>query len=76
MLAMSVSTRPTRLAKVVPDYPSVIGAVDSAKPGMGGVLFTEGEAPIMWRAQFPEDIQERIVSSDNPTGDLTNSDLE
>jgi hypothetical protein len=76
MLAASVSGRPTRLAKVVPDYPSVIGAVDSAKPGMGGVLFAEGEALIMWRAQFPEDIQQWIVSSNNPTGDLTNSDLE
>ena len=36
----------------------------------------DGEEPIMWHAQFPEDIQERIVSFDNPMGDLTNSDLE
>ena len=44
--------------------------------GMGGVLFAEGHAPCLWRAPFPEDIQERIVSFDNPQGDITNSDLE
>jgi hypothetical protein len=43
---------------------------------MGEALFAEAEAPIMWRAQFPENIQEQIVSSDNPCGDLTNSNLE
>jgi len=43
---------------------------------MGGVLFAEGHAPCLWRAPFPEDIQEHIVSFDNPHGDITNSDLE
>jgi hypothetical protein len=43
---------------------------------MGGVLFAEGEELIMWRAQFPEDIQARIVSFNNPARDLTNSNLE
>jgi hypothetical protein len=53
---------------VVPDDPSIIGAVYTAKAGMGGVLFMDGEEPIMWHAQFPEDIQERIVSFDKPNG--------
>ena len=75
-LARSLATRPTRFAEIVPDYPSVIGAVDAAKVGMGGVLFAEDQAPVLWRAPFPEDIQQRIVSFDNPHGDITNSDLE
>jgi len=76
LLAHGLSTRPTRFAELVPDYPSVIGAVDAAKVGMGGVLFAEGQAPVLWRAPFPADIQHRIVSFDNPHGDITNSDLE
>jgi hypothetical protein len=75
-LALSVAERPTRFAKIVPDYPTVIGAVDAAKIGMGGVLFAEGDAPVLWRAPFPTNIQERLVSFDNLHGDITNSDLE
>jgi hypothetical protein len=75
-LTLSIADRPTRIAEIVPDYPSVIGAVDAAKVGMGGVLFAEDHAPCIWRAPFPEDIQERLVSFDNPHGDITNSDLE
>ena len=48
MLAQSMTQKPTRLAKIVPDYPSVIGAVDTAQVGMEGVLFAEGKHPIMW----------------------------
>ena len=76
LLARSVAQRPTRLAEIVPDHPQVLGATDAAKPGMGGVIFVEGEAPMLWRVPFPKDIQDQIVSTDNPTGKITNSDLE
>ena len=75
-LAQSISIRPTRFAEIVPDYPTVIGSVDASKAGMGGVIFAPGKAPTLWRAMFPLDIQDRIVSMENPKGDLTNSDLE
>ena len=67
-----------RLVEVVPDYPSVIGSVDATKLGMGGILFTPGHPPALWHATFPPDIQECIVlfDIDNPSGDLTNSNLE
>ena len=61
---------------MVPDYPSVIGSVDAAKPGMGGVLFAPGHPLTLWYATFSLDIQLRIMSLYNPGGDLTNSDLE
>ena len=64
------------LAEVVLDYPMVIGSVDAAKLGMGGILFTPGHPPTLWHATFPLDIQECIISFDNPVGDLTNSNLE
>jgi len=75
-IALSLATRPTRLAELIPELPSVLGACDAAKAGMGGVLFCPGFAPLLWRAPFPTSVQNRLVSFANPHGDLTNSDLE
>ena len=75
-LAHSIAQHPARFLEIMPDYPSVIGSVDATKLGMGGVLFAPRKPPAMWWASFPEDIQWHIVSTDNATGDLTNSDLE
>ena len=75
-LAQSLATCPTHLAELVPDYPSAIGSVDAAKSGMGGVLFTADQPPLLWCAPFPPDIQSRLISTENPTRDITNSDLE
>ena len=90
-LAQDVTSRPTHLAEVVPTPPTYYGAVDAAKAGMGGVWFPPGppvpnaiqppsnrrlHAPILWRQQFPESIQQDIVSFSNPSGSITNSDLE
>jgi hypothetical protein len=33
-------------------------------------------SPIVWRVEWPEDIRNNVVSFDNPTGTITNSDLE
>ena len=38
-LAHDISLQPTHLSEVMPDYPLIIGSVDTAKPGMGSVLF-------------------------------------
>ena len=75
-LARSIATHPTCLAELVPDYLSAIGSVDAAKSGMGGVLFTDDQPSLLWHAPFPPDIQSRIISTNNPTGDIMNSDLE
>ncbi len=32
--------------------------------------------PILWRVVFPKNIRDRLVTFDNPTGDINNSDLE
>jgi hypothetical protein len=32
--------------------------------------------PIVWRVVFPKNIRDRLVTFDNPTGDINNSDLE
>jgi hypothetical protein len=52
-LARSILQRPTRIAEVVPDYPSAIGAVDAAKAGMGGVVFAPGHPPHSVASRLP-----------------------
>mmetsp|Transcript_50704 Transcript_50704/g.122309 ORF Transcript_50704/g.122309 Transcript_50704/m.122309 type:complete len:800 (-) Transcript_50704:1111-3510(-) len=82
VLATDLDNRPTRLGEVVPSRPRDRGASDAAKSGMGGVWFQPTDTgaythpPIAWRYAFPDDIQKRVVSFDNPGGDITNSDLE
>jgi hypothetical protein len=48
--------------------------------GMGGVHFVPQQDgsihPILWQGPFPEDIQQRLVTFDNPKGDINNSELE
>ena len=75
-LAKDLTARPTRLAKIIPDADATIGAVDASKAGMGGIWFTPDERPLLWWVAFPKDVQARLVSTDNPMGTLTNSDLE
>ena len=75
-LAASLGRRPTHFAEIVEQDPSTLGCTDAAKPGMGGIFYDAFDNCYVWRLPFPADIQARLVSTDNPTGDLTNSDLE
>ena len=75
-LVCDLASRPTRLAEIISDALGAIGSVDASGKGMGGVWFTVDGDPLVWREKFPDDIVNRLVSSSNPTGDLTNSDFE
>jgi hypothetical protein len=80
LLAQDLATRPTRLAEIVPtDRPSTLGAHDAAASGIGGIHVVPMEDgsvdPILWRSPFTPVIASRLVSSDNPTGNITNSEL-
>jgi hypothetical protein len=79
-LAKNLTTRPTRLDELVlTDTLSTLGYYDAAA-GMGGVHFVPFEddtiKPLLWRAPFPSDIAKRLISSDNPAGTITSSELE
>ena len=66
--------------------------MDVAKASMGGIWFPPMEQPspltmqyplkaqlqepLLWRPQFPQVIQDKLMSSDNPAGSITNSDLD
>jgi hypothetical protein len=75
-VATDLTERPTHLREVIPQAPTILGACDAAKSGMGGVVFDATRQPILWRAPFPTDIQSDIVATNNPGGSITNSDLE
>ena len=77
-LALDLGSRPTRLGEVVPDLPVAIGAADASGAGMGGVWLSADPMyqPTVWRATFPPIIQADLVSTANPHGRITNSDLE
>ena len=78
-LVDAVANRPTRLQELVPTAPSDIGASDACRFGMAGVWFDALDprtAPLLWRYHFPTRISEALVTSDNPKGTLSISDLE
>jgi hypothetical protein len=80
-LVEDVGSRPTQIAEIVPDAtPATKGACDASGQGLGGVHFVplpDGRTlPMLWRQKWPSSVPARLVSSSNPNGDITNSELE
>ena len=85
-LANDLTSRPTRVAELVPLPPSAEGHHDASGAGAGGVWFPgehlvprrgwRRDAPVMWRIQWPDEIRRLLVTDENPRGTITNSDLE
>ena len=77
-LLQTCVTLPTKCSQLVQDWPDFVGVKDASKYGVGGVIIGEKEAcvPTVFRMEWPQDIQDRLVSESNPSGDITNSDLE
>ena len=79
-LADSVASRPTRWGEIVPQAdPYYLGAQDASAQGMGGVWFLREPTqapPLLWHCAFDTTMSRAVVSFENPTGTITNSDLE
>ena len=80
-----ISSRPTRLAELIPLAAAAEGHHNASGTGAGGIWFPspslrprEGykNEPVVWRLQWPQYIVDELVSSDNPDGTISNSDLE
>jgi hypothetical protein len=78
ILLRESTSRPTHVRELVPDLPAYIGFCDACKRGAGGVWISGSKniRPVVWRVEWPADIQARLVSWSNPQGDLTINDLE
>lgn len=77
--------RPTRIAELVPLLASAEGHHDASGRGAGGVWFPakhlvprEGykNEPVLWRLKWPQHIIDQLVTTENPNGTVSNSDLE
>ena len=77
-LMKMLSLRPTHVNELVADMPHYAGYHDAAAEGAGGVWFSlrDNMPPSVWRERFPLDIETDIITDDNPSGSITNSDLE
>lgn len=77
-LTEDVGSRPTRWGELVDSDPAFVGSIDASADGMGGVWMDALQRlpPLLWRKKFPREVTEAVVSWANPTGALTNSDLE
>ena len=85
-LAKDLTSRPTRLAELIPLAPVAEGHHDASGSGAGGVWFPGDElqprhgykpdVPLLWRLKWPEFITRLLVTDENPDGTITNSDLE
>ncbi|CAJ1941882.1 unnamed protein product, partial [Cylindrotheca closterium] len=73
-LSTTLGDRPTRIAELIPQDPSVIGTTDASGTGMGGVAFLNtpsGLRPILWRHRYPKHVQSKLITFDNPRGSLS-----
>ena len=80
-LARDLASRPTCITELIPNRDlHTKGTCNVAGVVIGGfhfVLLPDGsEVPLLWRAPFPQWVQDWLVSFDNPGGDINNSDLE
>ena len=69
---------PTKCSRLVTGWPDYIGVKDASSHGVGGIIIGENKAahPTVFRMPWPSDITAAVISDNNPTGTLTNSDLE
>ncbi len=72
------TTEPTRYWELVSGWPDYIGIDDASGHEVGGVVFGELSActPVVFRWEWPDDIENNIKTLANPTGRLMNSNLE
>ena len=80
-----ISSRPIRIAELVALSASAEGFHDASGQGAGCVWFPASHlpprkghtpAPILWHYKWPDDIIIRPVTDENPSGTISNSDLE
>ena len=78
VLAQDLHARPTRIGEIVDTIPVAYGTADASGLGMGGVWLSPDPdfLPFIWRSPFPPKVQAQLWTDSNPTGTITNSDLE
>ena len=73
-----MGSQPTYLAEIVQHLATDVGYTDASGIGYGGVWIDPNEDGVhyVWRLTWTADVMADLVSSKNPQGRITNSDLE
>ena len=77
-LLREATVTPTQCTELVSGTPDFIGIVDASTEGVGGIVVGENDAvhPTVFRYEWPEEVRALVISTKNPAGRITNSDLE
>jgi hypothetical protein len=77
-LIREATKEPTHVKELVVGDASYKGTLDASGEGAGGVWLsgTKPLAPTVWRVKWPKEVTDQLITEDNPTGTITNSDLE
>jgi hypothetical protein len=69
---------PTSVRQLVLEFPAFVGYSDACRLGAGGVWCsgTSELSPVLWQVAWPDDVQNALVTDDNPSGSITINDLE
>lgn len=67
----------TQCRELTVGWPDYISYTNASRYGFSGIIIGEGSAflPIVVQYKWPPDIQHSLVTKDNPTGMITDSDL-
>jgi hypothetical protein len=73
-----LDSRPTHCRELIVHDPGFVGYCDASKLGAGGIWLAGilHLSLVVWRVEWPSDIRANVISFANPTGTITNSDLE
>ena len=75
-LVRSLAIQPTHLRELQPFLFAWIGSTDASGSGMGGVYQDPEGRYFVWKPPYSLATQARMVSSSNPTGDVTINNLD
>jgi len=78
MLLPVAMKEPTLCQDLVPALADFGGYCDVSQTGAGGIWFglSKKLPPIVWRVEFPLEVQQQMIMHDNPRGSILNSDLD
>ena len=73
-LIKEAAAEPMHVNKLVSGPVNYKGTLDASGEGAGDiwVLGEKDMAPIVWQVKWPQEIQDRLITFANPTGDITN----
>lgn len=77
-LIRAMARDPSQIPLLIPKDPDFIHHTDACKLGAGGVIRSGNRTikPIVWQFRWPQEIQEMLITAENPNGKLTINDLE